>query len=288
MPVRRRSGRHAASRAATWLRRPTGRLTVVGVLTLGVVVTVTPANGAATDIASHVANAFRGIVSNSQTAQPFPGTPAVGALFTSAQGKLGSHFCTASVVHSPQGNLGITAAHCVTGLSGTIAFVPGYRSGTKPYGVWTVSKIYVDHAWSSGSSQNDDVAFIRLTPQSGSGGPIENVTGAESLPPKSAAKSATKEMVEVIGYPDGSDVPVACRNWTSQPMSGQLEFDCGGYTDGTSGGPFLADVTPGTGQGMVIGVIGGYDQGGFTPDVSYSSQFSDTIASLYATAINGN
>ncbi|HEX6524071.1 MAG TPA: serine protease [Streptosporangiaceae bacterium] len=287
MPVRRRSGRHAGNRAATWLRRPAGRLTVVGVLTLGVVVTVTPANGAATDIASHVANAFRGIVSNSETAQAFPGTPAVGALFTSAQGKLGSHFCTASVVHSPQGNLGITAAHCVTGLSGTIVFVPGYRSGTRPYGVWTVSKIYIDHAWTSGSSQNDDVAFIRLTPQtgsgSGSGGPIENVTGAETL----ATKSATKEMVEVIGYPDSSEVPVACRNWTSQPMSGQLEFDCGGYTDGTSGGPFLADVAPGTGQGVVVGVIGGYNQGGFTPDVSYSSQFGDNVASLYATAIAG-
>lgn len=285
MPVgrraRRQRGRHAGGRAAAWLTRPSGRLTVLGVLTCGVVVTVTPANGAATDIASHVASAFRGFVANSRTAQAISGTPAVGALFTSAQGKLGSHFCTASVVHSPQGNLAITAAHCVTGLSGTIAFVPGYRSGSEPYGVWTVSKVYVDQAWSSGSSQNDDVAFIKLTPQSAAGGPIEDVTGAETL----ATKTPAKQMVEVVGYPDGSDVPIACRDWTSQPMPGQLEFDCGGYTDGTSGGPFLADVNPGTGQGAVIGVIGGYEQGGATPDVSYSSGFGDNVASLYATAI---
>ncbi len=283
MSARRRSGRHAASRAAAWIRRPSGRLTVLGMLTLGVVVAITPANGAASDIASHVASAFRGFVSNSEKAQVISGTPAVGALFTSAQGKLGSHFCTASVVHSPQGNLAITAAHCVTGLSGTIVFVPAYRSGNEPYGMWTVTKVYVDQEWTSGSSQNDDVAFIKVS-QPGSSVPIEDVTGAETL----AAKTTTKQMVEVIGYPDSSDLPIACRNWTSQPISGQLEFDCGGFTDGTSGGPFLANVNPATGQGVVVGVIGGYDQGGFTPDVSYSSVFSDNVSSLYAAATAGN
>src|SRR5437660_966695 len=81
------------------------------------------------------------------------------------------------------------------------------------------------------------VACLKLTPQSGSGS-IEDETGAETL----ATKTSAKQLVEVIGYPDGSDVPIACRNQTSQPMPGQLEFDCGGYTDGTSGGPFLAGV----------------------------------------------
>src|ERR1700689_5194319 len=40
---------------------------------------------------------------------PFSGTAAVGALFNRmANGKLGSHFCTASVAKSPGGNLLIT------------------------------------------------------------------------------------------------------------------------------------------------------------------------------------
>jgi hypothetical protein len=270
-----------ASRAAAWFTRPAGRLTVVGALTLGVVVTVTPANGAASDIAAHVASAFRGLVSNSQHSKPISGTAAVGALFNSSNGKLGSHFCTASVISSPHGDLAITAAHCMTGISGTIAFVPGYRPGTQPYGVWTVTKVYADSDWNSGSSANDDVAFIRLS-HAGSG-PIENVTGAETL----ATKTSAKQLVEVIGYPDGSDNPIACRNWTSQPMANQIEFDCAGYTDGTSGGPFLANVNPATGQGTVVGVIGGYDQGGFTPDVSYSAQFGGNVDSLYATAVAG-
>lgn len=258
-------------------------MTVVGTLTLGVVVTVTPANGAATDVATHVAKAFRGSVSSSQNGQVIAGMPAVGALFTSSKGKLGSHFCTASVVDSPHGDLAVTAAHCVTGLSGsTIVFIPGYHSGYAPYGQWTVSKTYVDQAWSSSASQNDDVAFLKLT-QAGSSLPIEDVTGAETL----ATRTAAKQMVEVVGYPDSSNQPIACRNWTSQPMQDQLEFDCGGYTDGTSGGPFLADVNVADGQGVVIGVIGGYEQGGLTPSVSYSSEFSANVASLYATAVAG-
>lgn len=255
---------------------------MVGTLTLGVVVTVTPANGAASDIATHVAKAFRGAVSNSQNAQTISGPPAVGALFTSSNGKLGSHFCTASVVDSPHGDLAVTAAHCVTGISGTIVFVPGYRSAAYPYGQWTVSKVYVDQAWNASSSQDDDVAFLKLA-QVGSSLPIEDVTGAETL----ATRTPAKQQVEVIGYPDTSDQPIACRNWTSQPMSNQLEFDCGGYTDGTSGGPFLADVNVATGQGVVIGVIGGYEQGGFTPAVSYSAAFGTNVSSLYDIAVAG-
>lgn len=273
-----REGRHAFA----WLTRPWGQIGVVAILTLGVVVSVAPADGAATDIASHVGRMVRGLVANSRNAVQISGTPAVGALFTSAQGQPTHHFCTASVVSSPHGDLAITAAHCVTNVSSTIVFVPGYHSGTEPYGAWTVTKIYVDQAWRDGSSQADDVAFLKLA-QADTLVPIEDVTGGETL----ATKTAARQKIEVIGYPDGSEQPIACRNWTTEPMSGQLEFDCGGYTNGTSGGPFLADVNPATGQGNVVGVIGGYEEGGLTPAVSYSIRFDGRVASLYATAVAG-
>ena len=48
--------------------------------------------------------------------------------------------------------------------------------------------------------------------------------------------------MQVIGYPNSTDQPITCQNWLSEPMADQLEFDCGGYTDGTSGGPFLSEV----------------------------------------------
>ncbi len=251
-------------------------------LTFGIVVTVTPADGAPGDILSGFARAVRHLVTPSQNGQDFAGTAAVGALFTTAGGKLGGHFCTASVVNSPHGDLVVTAAHCVTGTSGALAFVPGYHSGATPYGVWTVTKVYVDRSWSSSADPDDDFAFLKVS-QPGSIVPIEDVTGAEQL----RTGTPARQLVEVIGYPDAANVPITCQNWTTQPMADQLEFDCGGYTDGTSGGPFLTDVSPRTGQGTVIGVIGGYEQGGLTPQVSYSAMFGANVAALYQTAVAG-
>jgi V8-like Glu-specific endopeptidase len=267
-------------RARWFFRRPTAAAVII-VLIVGVVVTVTPADGAAGDFASRVARAVRNLVSTSRNGQAFAGTPAVGALFTTSAGKLGRHFCTATVVNSPHGDLVITAAHCVSGTSGVV-FVPGYDRGATPYGVWTVTKIYADRSWTSSSDPDDDVAFLRVG-QPDSIVPIEDVTGAEQLQTGTPAR----QLVEVIGYPDSASMPIACRNWTREPMSDQLEFDCGGYTDGTSGGPFLADVNSQTAQGTVIGVIGGYEQGGLTPQVSYSPMFGANIAALYRLAVAG-
>jgi V8-like Glu-specific endopeptidase len=256
---------------------------VTMVVAVVAVVAVTPADGAANDIATGFVRAVRHLGSAEQNGQAFGGTPAVGALFTTAAGKLGKHFCSASVVNSPHGDLVITAAHCVTGTSGTVVFVPGYNSGATPYGVWTVTKVYVDQAWSSSANQDDDVAFLRVS-RPGSTVPIEDVTGAEQL---ATGAPTTRQLVEVIGYPDSSNQAITCQNWLKEPMTDQLEFDCGGYPEGTSGGPFLRQVDPTTGQGTVIGVIGGYEQGGDTPQVSYSAVFGSNVAALYRTAVAG-
>jgi V8-like Glu-specific endopeptidase len=266
---------------ARWFPRRPAAAALATALTIGVVVAVTPAEGAADDIASGFAQAVRHFVSTSQNGQDFVGTPAVGALFTTSTGKLGRHFCTASVVSSPHRDLVITAAHCMSGTSGVV-FVPGYDHGATPYGVWTVTKVYVDDSWQASSDPDDDVAFLQVD-QPGSIVPIEDVTGAEQV----ATGMPARQLVEVIGYPDSGDEPIACQNWAREPMSDQLEFDCGGYTDGTSGGPFLAHVNQQTGQGVVMGVIGGYDQGGLTPQISYSSMFGANIAALYQLAVAG-
>ena len=250
-------------------------------LAVGVVGTLAPASGAASKIATGFVRAVGHLAAPSRNSQAFSGTPAVGALFTTSAGKLGQHFCTASVIDSPGGDLAITAAHCLTGVSGTVDFVPGYDKGTKPYGVWTVTKVNVDQAWASSSSPDDDFAFLRLS-QPGSSVPIEDVTGAEQL---AMRPPASRQLVQVIGYPSASNQPVTCRNWLREPMAGQLEFDCGGYTEGTSGGPFLGDVDRATGQGVVMGVIGGYEQGGYLPQISYSAMLgTSAAAALYKTA----
>jgi V8-like Glu-specific endopeptidase len=267
---------------ARWFSRPPARAALIAALVIGAVAAVTSANGAGSDVASGFGRLARHMVAPAQSGQDFAGTPAVGALFTMAAGKLGRHFCTASVVNSPDGDLIITAAHCVTGASGGVVFVPGYDNGSTPSGIWRVTRVYVDHSWSSASDPGDDVAFLQVS-QPGSIVPIEDVTGAEQL----GTGTPTRQLVDVIGYPNSTNAPITCRNWTRQPMSDQLEFDCGGYTDGTSGGPFLTGVDPLTGRGTVIGVIGGYEQGGLTPQVSYSSMFGANVAALYQTAVAG-
>ncbi len=277
------AGHSGPRERARRIARSPARAALVTALAIGAVVMLTPATGAAGDIATGFVRAVRHLASPSRNGQAFAGTPPVGALFTTSAGKLGQHFCTASVIDSPDGDLAITAAHCMTGISGTVDFVPGYTKGATPYGVWTVTKVYVDQAWSSESNPDDDFAFLRIS-QPGSDVPVEDVTGAEQL---AAGPPDSRQLVQVIGYPNSSNQPVTCQNWLREPMAGQLEFDCGGYTDGTSGGPFLGEVNQGTGQGMVIGVIGGYQQGGYTPQISYSSVLGTNAAALYKTAMAG-
>jgi hypothetical protein len=216
---------------------------------------------------------------------PFNGTPAVGALFHVVTGKLTTHFCTASVVHSMAQNLLITAAHCVyrnrPPAPGSIAFAPGYHHGKFPHGVWTITAIYVNQAWHLHSDPNNDVAFMIAGRP---GDRIERHTGAELL-----GIGRPPQRVKVIGYPDSTGRPVRClapaRAFGPNPH--QLVWDCGGYTSGTSGGPFLAHVNPRTGAGTVIGVIGGYELGGDLPSVSYSPRFFTNIGKLYRQATSG-
>jgi hypothetical protein len=225
----------------------------------------------------------REVPTTSRTGQAFGGVAAVGALFTTSAGGLGTHFCTASVVHSAHGDLAITAAHCLAGEQGQIVFVPGYANGKEPHGGWRVTAVYTDQAWRSAQDPDDDVAFLRLSDDADSV-PIESVTGAERL----GTGWHEPALVQVIGYPDAANQPVTCTNWAKNFSPTQLEFDCDGYTDGTSGGPFLANVSAKNGQGTVIGVIGGYEQGGDTPQVSYSPAFGSAVAALYRSAQAGN
>ncbi|NUP52192.1 MAG: trypsin-like serine protease, partial [Catenulispora sp.] len=216
----------------------------------------------------------------SPAGKPFGGTPAVGVLFRAGSGAA-NHFCSASVVHSPAGNLVITAGHCVysDGPKTDIAFAPGYHDGQTPYGTWTVTKIVVSQAWQSSNNQDEDVAFLQVAP-SGSGASLESVAGADQI----AFNRGFGMPVTVPAYPEGSDNPITCVAPAVKRSATQTEWDCRGYPDGTSGAPFLVDVDASGAKGTVIGVIGGYQQGGETPDVSYSAYFGNAVQALYQTA----
>jgi V8-like Glu-specific endopeptidase len=218
------------------------------------------------------------------TGTAFTGLPQVGALFGYDGSSTSSHFCSASVVASDAGDLVITAAHCVYDSSSgspitDIAFVPGYHDGQQPYGVWTPSQIVVAPQWINDQDPDYDVAFL-VVHQPGSTQRIQDAVGADQL----GVDSGFAALTQVVGYPSGVEQPITCTDYTKQFSPTQLEFDCPGYPDGTSGGPFLTDVDPQTGVGTVVGVIGGYETGGDTPDVSYSAYFNDAIHSLFQRA----
>ena len=216
-----------------------------------------------------------------QAGPPF--RPQVGAIFFPSV--LGSslllglpHICSGSVVHSPGHDLVLTAAHCIYGSGVGYEFAPAYHDGLAPYGVWSAGQVYVDPAWAHLHDPAHDYAFLRMRPRSVRGvrTHIEDVTGAYRLGSAPAPGTA----VEVSGYLLGSkDEPLHCTA-PSYHTDGYPTIDCGGFGDGTSGGPWVAGSD-------VVGVIGGLHQGGCTAGTSYSAPFGADTRAVWQRASSG-
>jgi V8-like Glu-specific endopeptidase len=208
----------------------------------------------------------------------------VGALFE--HDVAGDHFCTASVVASPGRDLLITAAHCINGGKGggyrqDIVFIPGYRDGQAPFGVWTPDRLVVAPQWADSSDPDFDVGFVVLKPYDGKD--IQDVLGANQL----GIDPGYRSLVRVTGYPASADTPVTCVNWTSEQSPSQLRFECGGFTGGTSGSPWVTRLDLSTRTGTIVGVLGGYQEGGDTESISYSAYLGEEIQRLYRQAVAG-
>lgn len=211
---------------------------------------------------------------------PAPGPASVGVLAhgPSVQG----HRCTASVVASRNGNVILTAAHCVAGSGQGLVFAPGYQQGTAPYGTRDVQSSYVDPAWLGDQDQDADVAFLVVTPSAANptAQPVQSVVGGFEL----AAAPAPNTPVRVTGYVSGAPDPVVCAT-SVYLTAGFPSFDCDGFAGGTSGGPWVTAAASGTAQ--VSGVIGGLHEGGCVVSTSYSTRFTPSTVALLARADTG-
>jgi hypothetical protein len=78
---------------------------------------------------------------------------------------------------------------------------------------------------------------------------------------------------------------VTCTSWTSKQSESQLRFDCDGFTGGTSGSPWVTRFNPLTRTGTIVGVLGGYEEGGSTEATSYSSYLGPEVRRLYEQAV---
>ncbi len=93
--------------------------------------------------------------------------------------------------------------------------------------------------------------------------------------------------VTVVAYPGRvGGQPISCSTIT-YAHQGYAGFDCSGFVAGTSGSPWLMDYRAATRQGRLYGVIGGLNQGGCSPDTSYTAHFDATTAELLARAERG-
>ena len=210
------------------------------------------------------------------TIRPPPGPPVVRGSRPVGVLLLRHHrpFCTASVVNSPGGNLILTAAHCLgKRLASTLVFAPYYNDGLAPLGEWQVtSQVFAPH-WFPGGNVNQDFAFLTLH------GDVQARAGSERL----GYSSPVPASVRLEGYSLTGQLTVCSRKPTTITAAGQqqLSFACPGYTSAASGGPFLTSINRHSGLGTIVGVIGGYQQGGDSPSVSYSSPFGGVVHDLY-------
>jgi hypothetical protein len=220
----------------------------------------------------------------SPEAASFDGLPQVGALF---QGSWQSepHFCTASVVDSPSGDVIVTAAHCLSGDAKDLEFVPMYHDGQAPYGAWDVTGAYVSQRWLLDQDPQADFAFLTVQPQDVGGRErtLQSIVGGDPL----VVGSQPPQWTVVVGYPAGTGgQPLICLN-RAVARGSYPSFRCGGFVDGTSGGPWLSDYDSQTGRGDLYGVIGGRHQGGCVSWVSYTSSFDADTMAVYERAMTG-
>lgn len=200
--------------------------------------------------------------------------PRVGAIFrgvSQAGGKL--HVCTGSVIHSTGGDMVLTAAHCLLGEMDA-TFVPGLAGDATTTDTFTVEEVFFDTRWMAGRDPRADYAIAKVS----GAGSVERRAGA-ALSLGTAPPPGSR--VSVTGYPVGvGGRPIACQGITGVAGGGFPSLPCKGLVDGTSGAPWVSGST-------VVGVVGGFEGGGCTENLSYSAPFDEHTAQLLARAEAG-
>lgn len=244
----------------------------------------------------------------------FPNS-ANGKLFGTFEVKINPHefkredyVCSASVVESPKApppkpgetpprsNVVVTAGHCAidpetgTKTNSEMIFIPGYRNGTAPYGVWHAEFFTTTETWKNtakaGSRPNEggDVAFIGLSDNS-EGDSIEEVVGSLGI----AFDQACNQTYTQFGYP--AEAPYGGELLYSHTTGYAGADTTGGFlpvpmkiasdfTRGASGGPWAVGVGPGTPKVLSLTAYGYENQPGYL----YGPYFGEAAKKAYGAA----
>ena len=119
-----------------------------------------------------------------------------GKIFGSLPG--GDYSCSGTVIASPLKNLIVTAGHCVFGqgsFAQNFVFIPGYRNGNAPLGVWPANNLYAPNGWTQTESFTFDIGMATLDPVGGQS--IETLLGSRGV----AFNDNVVQTWDMFGYP---------------------------------------------------------------------------------------
>ncbi len=202
-----------------------------------------------------------------------------------------NYTCSGSVVNSPAGDVVLTAGHCVmdaeTGAEAKlIVFIPGWREGSDPYGVWVAEDRVMTTSWkeTAGHFPNEggDVALLVLADRRGRS--VEDEVGSLGI----AFDQACAQTYTQWGYPAASPfdgevlyaetapyLGIDLRSFFA-PRTMKIASD---FTSGASGGPWT--IGPVTAPTVVSVTDYGYED---EPGYLYGAYFGTAAREAYEVA----
>jgi V8-like Glu-specific endopeptidase len=206
----------------------------------------------------------------------------VGRVFFSLRGR--DYSCTGTAVRSVNRSTVVTAGHCVNAGPGAYvrnwAFVPGYRSGVRPYGTWYARSLAAPAAWVRSGRLQDDIGYAVVAPRAGRR--LTDVVGGLPL----AFDQPRGAYLWAFGYPaaapNSGRRALYCRGTVRQDRygSGAQGLACT-MGQGGSGGPWLAGFSTTTRTGRVYAVTSFTYRG--MSNVIWAPYLGRTAARLFAT-----
>jgi len=222
----------------------------------------------------------------------YPGRVHGKVFFTVAAGDApGDYVCSGTVVNSNSHSLVWTAGHCVNdaenggGFATNWVFVPGYRTGSAPFGEWPAKRLETTSGWRSTASVRVDLGAATLA-RDAQGRGIEDAVGARAI----AFGQPRPSSVTAFGYPtspslfqplfDGErlfscDAPVTGTDSPAGAGPAPIEIECDMSAGSSGGGWVTAD-----------GAVAGLTSYGYATDVVhlYGPYFGSVARELYEQA----
>jgi len=202
------------------------------------------------------------------------------------------YVCSASALVSDNQRLVLTAGHCVHRGDGftwsaNVRFVPAYRYGAAPFGMWQACGLYTTYNWYNFGDMAHDLGAIKVCDRS-DGTRLHEVVGSLGY----LVNVSRTQHWNSFGYPAAEPFNGETLNTCQashgrddngmQPMT--LGIGCN-MTGGSSGGPWILETQRQGTSGNYLNGVNSYGYGNL-PNVMFSPYFGDGFVHLRDYAIS--